>query len=289
MNDRLKPTPPGLVPPRLPKWAEQWIDVAGCRTRIYRLGQGPPLVLIPSVFLRASSYRGTIAGLAAHFEVIAAEMPGSGKSQRLKTSWGFAEGADWTAELLDTLALDRAIVLGHSDTGGVAAVMGVRHPDRLHALVLADSVGALPGASWFTLLLGRLRDTIFEEARLTPPLGPHVVANLFRHPRNWLYHAFRLAADIEPLELAPRIKAPVLLAWGRRDHTFPPDCAQRFHAAIPRSRIAWSSGSHDWLITHPRDFSVAVAGFSREFGLQAEDHARVVETKRCESTASSGC
>ena len=289
MNDRLEPDAPGLVPPKLPKWAEHWIDVGGRQTRTYRLGQGPPLVLIPSVFLRASSYRGTIAGLAEHFEVIAAEMPGSGKSQRLKTSWGFVEGADWAAELLNTLALDQAIVLGHSDTGGVAAMMGARHPDRVHALVLADSVGALPGASWFTLLLGRLRDTIFEEARLTFPLGPPLVANLLRHPRNWLYHAFRLAADTEPLEIAPRIQAPALLAWGRRDHTFPPACAERFQAAIPRSRIAWSSGSHDWLITHPHDFSVAVVGFSRELGLEAEYRPRDVESKRCESTASSGC
>ena len=133
--------------------------------------------------------------LAAHFRVNAAEIPGSGGSQRVARAWGFAHEADWAADLLDALDLKRDLVLGHSDTGGVATVMGVRHPDRLDGLVLADSVGARPGATWATLLRGRICDGVFEEARLNLPLGPHLVANLLRHPRNCLYHAFRLAAD----------------------------------------------------------------------------------------------
>jgi pimeloyl-ACP methyl ester carboxylesterase len=263
-----EPTVPFLVPPSLPKRAEEFVEVNGDRTRLFRAGIGPPLLLIPSAFLRAPSYKGTIEALATDFRVIAAEMPGSGLSSRTKRARGFAEEADWAAALLDVLGLSKALVVGHSDTGGVAALMAVRHPDRLDGLVLADSVGARPGANWLTLALGRLRDGTFEESRLNLPLGPQSLAGLFRHPRNWLHHAFRLAPDPEPLEVAPRIAAPTLLAWGRRDHTFPPDCAERFRAAIPDCRIAWSEkGSHDWLITRPREFADAVAGFARELGL----------------------
>lgn len=264
----LEPTVPFLVPPSLPSQAAEYLDVGGLRTRLFRAGAGPPLLLIPSAFLRAPSYKGTIEALAVHFGVIAAEMPGSGLSARTKRARGFAEEADWAADLLDALGLARALVVGHSDTGGVAASMGVRHPDRLDGLVLADSVGARPGATWWTLALGRIRDGTFEESRLNLPLGPQSLAGLFRHPRNWLYHAFRLAADTEPLDIAPRIAAPTLLAWGRRDHTFPPDCAERLREAIPDSRIVWSErGSHDWLITRPREFADAVAAFARELGL----------------------
>jgi pimeloyl-ACP methyl ester carboxylesterase len=250
-----------------PPWAERARTVGGRRTRTFEIGHGPPLLFLPSAFLWAASYRRTISCLAAHFRVTAAEIPGSGGSQPVPRAWGFADGADWAAALLDALDLPRALVLGHSDTGGVAAVMGVRHPDRLDGLVLADSVGARPGAGWATLLRGRIRDSVFEEARLNLPLGPHLVANLLRHPRNCLYHAFRLAADTEPLEVAPRVAAPTLIAWGRRDHTFPPACAERLRSAIPGSRIVWSEGSHDWLITRPGEFTDAVAGFARELGL----------------------
>ncbi len=241
--------------------------VGGRRTRIFQFGHGPPLLLLPSGFLMAASYRPTIQYVAAHFRVTAAEMPGSGGSETVERAWGFAEGADWAAALLDVLGLRRAVVVGHSDTGGVAAVMAVRHPDRLDALVLADSVGARPGAGWVTLLMGRIVDAAVEEPRLNLPLAPHLIANLLRHPRNWLYHAFHLAADTEPLEVAPRITAPTLIAWGRRDHTVPPACAERFRAAIPGSRIAWSEGSHDWLITHPAEFADAVADFALGLGL----------------------
>lgn len=272
MSDRIapssEPTVPAIIPPALPARAAQYFEVGGLRTRLFRAGAGPPLLLIPSAFLRAPSYKGTIEALAVDFGVIAAEMPGSGLSARTKRARGFADEADWAAALLDALGLARALVVGHSDTGGVAALMGVRHPDRLDGLVLADSVGARPGATWLTLALGRIRDGTFEEPRLNLPLGPQAIAGLVRHPRNWLYHAFRLAADDEPLKVAPRIAAPTLLAWGRRDHTFPPDCAERFRAAIPDSRIVWSErGSHDWLITRPREFADAVAAFARELGL----------------------
>ena len=273
MATRTEPSVPDLLPPTLPKWAEQFVDVNGMRTRFFQAGQGPPLLLIPSAFLRAPSYRTTIEGLAAHFQVTAAEMPGSGLSQRVTQPWGFAAGADWAAALLDALNLDRALVVGHSDAGAVAALMGVRHPDRLDGLVMADSVGGLPGATWWSLLKGRLRDGMTEESRLNLPLTPHIIANFVRHTRNCLYHAFWLAADTEPLEAAPRIAAPTLLAWGRRDHTFPPHCAERFQAAIRDSRIAWSDASHDWLILHPREFADAVAAFAREWGLMPAGEA----------------
>src|SRR3954471_20128573 len=110
MTGFLKPTAPGLLPPRLPKRAERWVDVGGRRTRYFRFGQGPPLLLIPSAFLWAASYRGTIAGLAEHFQVIVAETPGSGRSARLERAWGFEEGADWAAALLDALGLDKVAV-----------------------------------------------------------------------------------------------------------------------------------------------------------------------------------
>lgn len=268
-----EPTVPTLVPPTLPTWAERQVTVGGLRTRLFEMGEGPPLVLIPSAFLRAPSYRGTIAALARDFRVIAAEMPGTGRSQSLPRAWGFAEGADWAAGLLDALELETALVVGHSDAGGVAALMGARHADRLDGIVMADSVGAFPGATWWGLLGRRMRDGMTQEYRLNLPLMPHVILGLMGHPRNFAYHAFRLASSTEPLEIAPKIAAPTLLAWGRSDHTFPPECAERFRAAIPDSRIAWSDASHDWLITDPRAFASAVGDFARELRLLPDEAA----------------
>lgn len=257
-----EPSVPLVVPPSLPARTESFLHVDGHETRIFRMGQGPPLVLIPSAFLRATSYESTVEALAAHFAVTAAEMPGSAGSEKVKEPWGFDDGADWTAKLIEALGLDRALLVGHSDSGGMAAVMASRYPERLTGLVLADSVGARPGATWWKLAIGRLRDGTFEEPRLNLPLTPHMVMDLWKHTRNFLDHAFVLASQTQPLDVSPRIKVPTLIAWGRRDHTFPPDCAERFHAAIPNSRIVWNKASHDWLITDPKAFAEAVAGFA---------------------------
>jgi pimeloyl-ACP methyl ester carboxylesterase len=115
--------------------------------------------------------------------------------------------------------------------------------------------------------MGRLLDGTFHEARINLPLAPHFLGNLVRHPINWVDHALRLASSTEPLEVAHRVAVPTLIAWGKKDHTFPPECAERLDRAIPRSRIAWSESSHDWLILHPNEFAAAVVGFAREEGL----------------------
>jgi len=65
-----------------------------------------------------------------------------------------------------------------------------------------------------------------------------MIAGLFKHTRNWLDHAFSLAPDTQPLEVAPRISVPTL--------------------------IVWSEASHDWLITHTTEFADAVSRFDLE-------------------------
>lgn len=56
-----------------------------------------------------------------------------------------ARQADVYAALLDHLGVDRAVVVGYSAGGPSAIQFGLRHPDRVSALVLASS--ALPPSS----------------------------------------------------------------------------------------------------------------------------------------------
>ncbi len=242
------------------------VRASGKRTRILEAGDGPPLLLVPSAFLRARTYREVIGQLAGHFRVVAAEMPGSGGSERVRRPWGFEDCADWAASVLDALGLGRALMLGHSDSGGMGVILAARHPSRLDGLVVVDAVGAHPGASWPRLMLGRLRDAIAWEPGLSVRLAVPLLANLAAHPGNVLHH-IALAASTAPLEAAPGVAVPTLIAWGLHDHTLPPACAERLRAAIPGSRLHWSGASHDWLFQHPAELAGVVADFARGLGL----------------------
>jgi pimeloyl-ACP methyl ester carboxylesterase len=245
---------------------ERWADALGTRTRYLEAGQGPPLFLIPPAFVGADMFRGVITQLAAHFRVLVAEMPGSGRTRRLDGPWSFDRSADWAAAFLDAVGLDRALVLGHSDGGGAAVVFAARHPDRLDGLLPSGAVGADPKANWPRQFAGLTLNTIQTESDIGGKLFFACMKNLLRHPSNWLYHA-ALATHTEPLELAPQVRCPTLILWGRKDHALPPACADRFQRAIPNSRIYWSEGSHCWPIQRPRELAGVVAEFAHSLGL----------------------
>jgi pimeloyl-ACP methyl ester carboxylesterase len=73
---------------------------------------------------------------------IAADLRGRAGSADAPPPWDMTAHADDMAGVLDTLGVERAVVVGHSMGGFVAGWMAARHPDRVSALVLVD--GGLP-------------------------------------------------------------------------------------------------------------------------------------------------
>ena len=91
---------------------------AGPCAQTFQLGFGPPLLLIPSAFLRAASYRRPAGCPAADLHVNVVEMPGSGGSELVSRACGIAEAADWAATPPDALALPRSAGRGPLGHGG---------------------------------------------------------------------------------------------------------------------------------------------------------------------------
>ena len=67
--------------------------------------------------------------------VIALDLPGHGKSTAPGRNTLDAYARD-VAALLDALALDRAVIVGHSMGGGVAQLLALDWPERIAGLVL---------------------------------------------------------------------------------------------------------------------------------------------------------
>lgn len=76
------------------------------------------------------------------FRVIAPDLRGRGRSNNLPGPFGMAKHADDVADVLDFLAVPKALVLGHSMGGYVAVMFAHRHSGRTAAVVLVD--GGLP-------------------------------------------------------------------------------------------------------------------------------------------------
>lgn len=76
--------------------------------------------------------------------VIAPDLRGRGGSGELPGPYGMATHAADCVAMLDALGVDRAVVVGHSMGGFVAAVLAHRHPRRVARLVLVDGGPPLP-------------------------------------------------------------------------------------------------------------------------------------------------
>lgn len=105
------------------------------QTRVYyeTAGSGRAVVFIHGFALNLREWDDQVKVLSRDFRVIAYDRRGFGKSTGIADVW--TEPGD-LKELLDTLGVRSAVLVGHSGGAGVAMRFAIAHADRVDALVL---------------------------------------------------------------------------------------------------------------------------------------------------------
>jgi pimeloyl-ACP methyl ester carboxylesterase len=68
--------------------ARKFIRLERKSCRYLESGQGNLIIFLASQLIQIDTYKNTIEALASRYHVIALDLPGSGKSSRLKRPWG---------------------------------------------------------------------------------------------------------------------------------------------------------------------------------------------------------
>jgi pimeloyl-ACP methyl ester carboxylesterase len=156
------------------------IDVGGFRLNSIVLDAGRKADLPPIVFIHGASaslydpmlsFRDRLEGRA---KLLFVDRPGHGQSDQGGPENLLPDGqADAIATLMDKRHIGRAIIVGHSFGGAIAAALAVRHPDKVAGLVfLSPAVYPWPGGiAWYydaarPPVIGDLFSTL-----VAPPLG----------------------------------------------------------------------------------------------------------------------
>lgn len=108
-------------------------------------GDGPPIVILHGLFGASSNWRSVGRSLAASFRVIVVDQRNHGQSPHTPTM-RYEEMASDVVNLLDTLDVDQAAIIGHSMGGKTAMKLALSHPSRVERLCVVD-IAPMPSRS----------------------------------------------------------------------------------------------------------------------------------------------
>ncbi len=243
------------------------------------IGSGLPVVFLHAFPLNRTMWDPQVGALVAECRCIPIDFRGFGDSAPA-APYTMDRYADDVAGVLDTLQIERAVIVGLSMGGYVAFALWRRHRERVRAFVLADT-RATPD----TVEAAERRRELIDVAETQ---GSTAVANMqiaglvgktTRDKRPDIYDATHrmmaqtapegiigaLEAMIERPDSTPTcatIDAPTLVVVGEEDVLTPPKEARALHQAIAASRLeVLREAGHLSSLERPAAFNTVVSEF----------------------------
>lgn len=193
-------------------------------------------------------WKKNLAFLARSFQVYALDLPGFGLSQAPDSTVSLYWIRDFLKNFLDRLGIINVNLIGHSLGAMISIVFAAHYPQSVRKLVLVDSSG-----------LGQLSRKGL------------VMVSLFRRIDRWLgknrgpKNLAGSAEEWQVLDDLPKIKPPVLIAWGQNDPYLPADQSRLAHNLIPGSSLRiFPHGGHAPQRACPAEFNDMVMQFLSE-------------------------
>ncbi|MCF8482457.1 MAG: alpha/beta hydrolase [Rhodospirillum sp.] len=115
----------------------------GERLNYLAVGEGPPVLLLHGWPQTSHAWRHVIPALSGEFRVIAPDLPGMGRSSKLRQSFVKCEIAILLHRFMSELGHQHYLVAGHDMGGQVAYPMAAKYRDAVRGLVFIES--GLPG------------------------------------------------------------------------------------------------------------------------------------------------
>lgn len=250
------------------------------RLHVEERGVGIPVLLVhgfPHDHTLWAPQLGTPDGIA---RLIAPDLRGFGRSAWEGTEATMDRYADDLACVLEALAVPSAVVCGLSMGGYVALALWRRHPERVSALVLADTragadddaarakreelihVARDEGAAAVAerMIEGMVGKSTRDRA---PQISADVRTMLERQPVPAIVAALGAMRDRpDSRPTLATITVPTLIVVGEEDALTPPSEAQAMHAAIAGSRLEILAGAgHVSNVERPAAFNALLREF----------------------------
>jgi len=172
------------------------VPVAGGALAVYALGArragAPVAIAVHGITSTSRTWLAVARALGDRARLMALDLRGRGASARLGPPFGLDAHARDLLAVLDHLALERAVIAGHSLGAYVAARFATSHPERVRSLVLVDGGLRIPeseGVDRERFLRAFLGPTL-ERLEMTFP-------DVASYQRWWAAHPAVAGGDVE--------------------------------------------------------------------------------------------
>lgn len=259
--------------------AEDYLDLSGAgRVHLFRAGSGEPVL-----FLHAAGGAGTwpefCARLAGHFDVIAPDHPGFGKSDDFPEADDITDLVYHYLDVLDGLGLESAHVVGGSFGGWIAAELAVHSPHRIRSLALLSAAGLrLPDHPVTDLFLAapeKIPGILFHNP--PAPTASPGTTGAGEPDIDTIMAAYRDSTALARFSWVPfladpklerrlrRVTAPTLVVAPDDDRLIPVEHAKRYAERIPGARYAEVRDcGHAMYFEKPAEFAELVTAHIRQ-------------------------
>ncbi len=261
--------------PRLFPYATKHVETASGRIACFDEGRGPAIVFVHGLGGDFTHFEHVAPAFSDRYRVIGVDMPGSGDSCKPRQRLSVRGYATTLLDLLTTLGIKSAILVGHSAGGLVCAQAALMAPDRVEHLVLINSAGV----RHFSLAL-RIAARIFMRRPIVDAILvlsayqilKHVFSGANEYTRKFaddnihrprearLRDISKVMQDLIPdlmhatlAENAHKLGIPTLMIYGEDDRLVPLGEVRRAAAKLKWGRLEILPGcGHMPIIEHPQ-------------------------------------
>lgn len=241
--------------------------------------QGPHVVCLHGAGAGAVTWYPAIGALSRHFQVTAPDIVGYGESDKPDAAYDRTYFSAWLKDLLTTLAIPKAHIVGLSQGGAIALQFALDNPGMVDKLVLVDS-GALGARPPLGSLAGMIGLNTFPSALTNRYFSRY----LLFHPKNRDSNHARYSIEVlkrkggkkpfrqgrgaavaaMPDESLRRIQHETLIIWGENDRLFSINHGEAAADIMPNARLCRiPKAGHLPLMDQPEVFNKEMVNFLR--------------------------
>jgi pimeloyl-ACP methyl ester carboxylesterase len=247
------------------------VNVSGDKINYVRQGeQGLAVLFVHGAGSSHLIWWNQVRALAPLARAVALDLPGHGRS----SPGGRESVVDYAQVVLgvmDALAFDRAVIVGHSMGGAIAQTVALSHPDRIVGLGLVGTGARLRVLP--SILEGILNDPeqtahMITQYSFAPGAEPALLAKseeqLRACPPIVTHGDFRACNEFDIMGHVAEVRAPTLIICGRQDRMTPVKYSEFLASKVPGAQIVLIEGAgHYVMLERPEQVNRALVDWVR--------------------------